>query len=157
MRLPLVLLIIITTSRVHQYFGLLNAVRPGLLLFLWASFMFFAARKKRLAAANWKELPARLVLGLGIAVMLSIPFGISIGGSALFFLDNFSKVVIISLLVSAAIVTADDLWTMTWAYVIGVGVLAWMTITVYHMESASGSGISRLSEGSYAFPAFRSA
>ncbi|HEY9225987.1 MAG TPA: O-antigen ligase family protein, partial [Gemmatimonadaceae bacterium] len=146
-RLPLFLLIIITISRVHQNFPILAKVRPALLLFAWALAMLVFGDKRSLALGNVRELPSRLILWLGAAAMLSVPFGISIGGSASYFLNAYSKTLILALMVAVAIRNADDLWTMVWAYVIAVGILALMTMTVFRMGPASASGFSRLGDG----------
>ena len=137
-RMPLVRLILITISRVHQYFGFLEKVRPALLLFLWALVVFAIGGQQRLALDNWKERPARLIMALGAAAMLSAPFGISLGGSASFILGSYWKVIILCLMVAAAVRTMDDLWTMVWAYVIAIGILSWMTLTVFQMETNNG-------------------
>ena len=145
MRLPLALLIITTISRAHQYFGFLDKARPALLLFLAAVVMFAFTDKKSLALDNWKELPIRLVLWLAAAAVLSGTLGMSFGGSLSFFLNNFSKVLILSLLIAAVCRTADELWTMVWAYVIGVGILSWMAMFVYKMRN--DGGMQRLGDG----------
>ena len=143
--LPLVLLIIITISRVHQYFGFLAQVRPALLLFLWAIAMFAFGGQRKLALENWKEWPVRLVIGLGAAAVLSMPFGISFGGSASFIVNSYWKVIVLCLMVGAAVRSRDDLWTLVWAYVIAIGILSWMALTVFQMETTNG--FSRLGEG----------
>ncbi len=145
-RLPLLLLIIITISRVHQYFGFLTPLRPALLLFVWAGAMLLVG-DSRTATANWKETPMRLVLVLGGTAIVSAVFGISIGGSASFILNGYWKVIVTALMVAAAVRTEDDLWTMIWAYVIAIGILSFMTMTVFHMEAAGANGFSRLGDG----------
>jgi len=144
-RMPLALLIILTISRVHQYFGFLNKVRPALLLFLWAGGLFFASAREG-ATQNWREKPARLMLYLGGAAVVSTVFGISPGGSASFIMNTYWKVLALALMVAAAIRNDDDLWTLIWSYVIAIGVLSWMTLTVFHMESGA-NGFSRLGDG----------
>jgi O-antigen ligase len=145
-RLPLLLLIIITISRVHQYFNFLTPLRPALLLFAWAGVSLLMGAKG-LAMANWRETPVRLVLALGVTATISAIFGISMGGSMSFILNGYWKVIATALMVAAAIRNEDDLWTMTWAYVIAIGILSFMTMTVFHMEAASDGGLSRLSDG----------
>jgi O-antigen ligase len=143
--MPLALLIIITISRVHQYFGFLNKVRPALLLFLWAGALLLMGAKQA-ATVNWREKPMRLMLYLGLAACVSAPFGISLGGSASFILNDYWKVIVTALMIAAAVRNEDDLWTLVWSYVIAVGILSWMTLTVFHMETGA-NGFSRLGDG----------
>src|SRR4051812_15644052 len=75
-RLPLALLIITAISRVHQYIGLLNKARPGVVLFIWVFAALGLGTKNALAKENWKELPIRLIIALCGAALLSMPFGI---------------------------------------------------------------------------------
>ncbi|MEP6492870.1 MAG: O-antigen ligase family protein [bacterium] len=144
--MPLALLIIITISRVHQYFGILAKVRPALLLFVWAGGLFFSSGKREGATINWRETPTRLMIWLGGAAVVSTIFGISPGGSASFIMSTYWKVIALALMVAAAIRNDDDLWTLIWSYVIAIGILSWMTLTVFHMESGA-NGFSRLGDG----------
>src|SRR5262245_42841662 len=77
MRLPRALLIVINVSRVHQYFGFLNHARPALLLFLWAIAQLLIGGGRNISVNNWKERPSKLIVALGAAAMISVPFGIS--------------------------------------------------------------------------------
>jgi O-antigen ligase len=137
-RLPVALLIILTISRVHQYYGIIVSLRPALLAYGWAFAVLALGTRKGVAFENWKQLPIRLVLLLGGAALLSMPLGISFGGSASFFLSSYSKVLILCLLIAAAMRSPDDFWTMVWAYVIGVGLLCWLCLT--KTTSVTGSG-----------------
>ena len=144
-RLPLSLLIVTTISRVHQYFGSLSMLRPALLLFAW-SIVMLVLEKKGPEFRTLKERPLRLFLALLVSAVLSAPFGISMGSSMAFLLNSYVKVIILACLVAMAVRSTDDLWTFIWAYVIGVGVLAFLASTIIHMEH-TGSGFARLADG----------
>lgn len=135
-RVSLFLLTVITISRVHEYLKL-SAIRPALLLFaLSCGFAVFLPR-----SLAWKGLfrtwPAKVLIALGLFACISAPFGISIGGSGQFILFEYSKVLLFSLLLMAAIRGAKDLFLFVWAYVIACGLLAWMATFVFGLSKGN--------------------
>lgn len=130
-------LIVITLSRVHVHMGLAQA-RPVLLLAI--ACVAFAIMNPRLVNAErilsfW---PARVFVALAVIACLSAPFGISLGGTAVFILDVFSKCLILSFLIIAGVRHARDLLTFVWAYVLSCGFLAYLAIFVFRVRMTQG-------------------
>ena len=145
LRILLFLLTIITVSRVHQQWPFLAVFRPALLLaFLTAVYAFLNPRliEQRGPFYTW---PGKVTLALGILACVSAPFGMSTGGSAMYILTEYSKTLIFAFLLFAAIRTAADLYTLTWAYVVGSAILVWMALFLFGLSKASGSAVERLS------------
>ncbi len=131
------MLIIITLSRVHVHLGIAQA-RPVLLLGMASA--AFAIMNPRLINAErllsfW---PARVFIALAIIACLSAPFGISLGGTAVFILDVFSKCLILAFLIIAGVRHAKDLLTFIWAYVLSCGFLAYLAIFVFKVRLTGG-------------------
>jgi O-antigen ligase len=73
-----------------------------------------------------------------------VPFGISIGNSGLFIIEDYSKTLIFAVLIVVAIRGVQDLWAFIWAFVISTGILVWMSLFVFGLSKA-GSQMERLS------------
>lgn len=129
-RLGLFALMILTVSRVHQHFGFISAVRPALLLGIFA-LGYAVLNPSRLNGDLLGTWPARILAAIAIMACISVPFGISIGNSGKFMLTAYSKVLLFAFLLIAAMRGVRDLALFVWGYVISVGVLAWMANTVF--------------------------
>ena len=145
LRMLLFFLTIVTISRVHLHYPVLAKFRVVLLLTLGA--LAYAYLNPRfLTRANvltwW---PMRLVTIVGVLACISAVFGISLGNSALFILDSFSKTLLYAFLLALAIRQARDLYTFVWAFVISCGILCLFSIFVFDLSSA-GSQSARLGE-----------
>lgn len=144
LRLSLVLLMIMSISRIHQRFGLIAAFRPGLVLIGLAVVSAFVTPRGSLARWGWeRRWQARVFVGITVACLGSIAFGISQGGALYFFTNYFSKVLIFAFLLMAAIRNIRDLWVFVWAYVIGAAVLVWMALFLFNL-SVGLNGVARL-------------
>lgn len=145
-RLALCLIVIVSVSRIHQQFGLIGALRPALLLFLFATGYAIL----RPAVVDWSVLtrtyPGKALLGLTGLSLLSMPFGISLGASGSFFISTYSKVLVTGLLFVVGIRTPRHLWYMAWSWVISCGIWSIMAFTVFDVESAIASKTQRLAE-----------
>ena len=144
LRVSLFALIVINISRVHEHFGFVARIRPVLILVMVA--LAYAILRPRLLGQEWiRTWPPKVLLGLAIMACLSIPFGLSLGGAASYFLFSFSKVLIVAFLLMAAIRGTRDLSMFVWAYVVSCGVLVWMATLVFGLR-LYGSGIARLGD-----------
>jgi O-antigen ligase len=144
LRVCLLLVVILSISRVHEHFSFMTRARPVLLLVLAAA--AYAFLRPRLVGREWvRTWPPRVIVGLAIVACLSVPFGISLGGSASFFLFTYSKVLITAILVMAAIRGARDLSAFIWAYVVSCGLLVWMSTVVFPLTIYRG-GLARLED-----------
>jgi O-antigen ligase len=143
LRLALAALVILSVSRLHQHFAALAAVRALLLLVAFTGLYAFLNPKK-IAPANLQLKPARLVMLMAVWACITVPFGISLGGSAVFILNSYSKTILLCFLLIVAIRGPRDLLTIVWSYVIGCGVLAYFALFVFGLSKASDTDMARL-------------
>lgn len=143
LRIALFVLTVLTVSRVHEHYPLLAKARPALLLVV-ASVGYAYLNPRYLTHVNVLRLwPMRLVAALGVFACCSAPFGISLGGSALFILGSYAKTLAIAFLIAVSIRHVRDLFTFVWAYVISCGILAYFSIFVFGI-SKGNSYVTRL-------------
>jgi O-antigen ligase len=146
MRLALIALTVMAVSQVHQHFGFLTALRPALVL-VAAAVLYAVVKPKLLVRGNILQTwPAKVVLALGVIACLSVPFGLSIGRSAMYIIRDYSKVLIFGFLLIAAIRNVRDLATIIWGYVIGCGALAWLSLFVFGLSLSFDSSVYRLND-----------
>lgn len=146
LRALLFVLTILTISRVHQHYPMLAKFRPALLL-ITASIGYAFLNPRSLTRRNvLKNWPMRLIVVLGILACLSVVFGISLGGSASFFLGTYSKTLAYAFLLAISIRHARDLFTFVWAYVIACTILTYFSLFVFGLSKESASYVERLSE-----------
>lgn len=135
-RLVLAAIILIDISRIHQQFGFLAPLRPALLSFLVG--VGLAVLKPKYL--DWKNLKGtwhpKAIMALATIAILSAPFGISLGGSAVFFLDVYSKILVSAFLILAGIRTPEHLKLIVWTYVISCGIWVIMAFTVFDLQPA---------------------
>src|SRR2546425_211722 len=98
LRIALFALLVITVSRIHQNFPVLERLRPGFVLFWLAVLGAVLNPKFRTVQAVLVTWPAKVVIGLAVLACLSAPFGMSLGGSATFIIDEYSKTLILAFL-----------------------------------------------------------
>ena len=136
LRLILFVLTIVTISRVHLHYPILAKLRPVLLL--TAGALGYAYLNPRyLTNANVLKLwPMRLVALLGVLAFGSAAFGISLGNSALFILDSFSKTLMYAFLIAIAVRHTRDLYTFVWAFAISCGILVLFSVFVFGLSAA---------------------
>jgi O-antigen ligase len=143
LRIALFVLTIITISRVHQHYPVLEKIRPALLLVV-ASVGYAYLNPRYLTHRNVLRLwPVRLVAALGVLACVSAAFGISLGGSASFILDSYVKTLAYAFLIAVSIRHVRDLFTFVWAYVISCGILSFFSIFVFGI-SKGNSYVTRL-------------
>lgn len=143
----LFVLMVMTISRVHQHFGFLRPFRPALVLVLLACMYAYLNPRFLSIGSIFKTTNAKVIAGLAIISCLSIPFGISMGASAKFFIEEYSKVLLFGVLVLLGIRHSRDLYRMIWSFVIASGFLAWLSIFVFRMRTARGDDFVRIQSG----------
>ncbi|MFL5489466.1 MAG: O-antigen ligase family protein [Gemmatimonadaceae bacterium] len=146
LRILLVLLTILTISRIHQHYPVLMKFRPVLLLVI-AAICYAYLNPSRLTRGNvLSQWPMRLVAALGILTCFSAAFGISLGRTASFFLEWYVKTLAYAFLLALSIRHVRDLLTFVWAYVLSCGILAFFSLFVFGITSSgSRSDFARLS------------
>src|SRR5690242_15002515 len=130
LRLALGALVVLSVSRIHQHFAALSAIRALLLLVAFTALYAFLNPKK-IAAGNLQLKPARMVMFMAGWACLTVPFGISLGGSASFILDSYSKTILLCFLLIVGIRGPRDLLTIVWSYVIGCAALSYLALFVF--------------------------
>jgi O-antigen ligase len=144
LRVVLFILTVITISRVHQHYPVLEKFRPALLLVI-ASIGYAYLNPRYLTRTNVLQLwPMRLVAILGFLACCSAAFGISLGGSASFILSSYGKTLAYAFLLAVSIRHVRDLFTFVWAYVISCGILAFFSLFVFGIVRHTGSYVTRL-------------
>jgi hypothetical protein len=143
LRITLFVLTVITISRVHQHYPVLEKFRPGVLLVI-ASVGYAYLNPHYLTRTNVLRLwPMRLVAALGVLACCSAPFGISLGGSATFILGSYAKALAYAFLIAVGIRHVRDLFTFVWAYVVSCSILSFFSIFVFGI-SKGNSYVTRL-------------
>ena len=144
LRMVLFVLTIITISRVHQHYPVLEKFRPALLLVI-ASVGYAYLHPPYLTRSNVLRFwPMRLVAALGVLACCSAAFGISLGGSASFILGSYVKTLAYAFLIAVSIRHVRDLFTFVWAYVVSCGILSFFSIFVFGISRGSNSYVTRL-------------
>jgi O-antigen ligase len=144
LRVLLCLLTILTISRVHQHYPMLEKVRPALLLVV-ISVGYAYLNPRYLTHANPLRMwPMRLVAILAFLACLSAVFGISLGGSASFILNSYVKTLAYAFLLALSIRHVRDLFTFVWAYVISCGILSFFSLFIFGIARGGGSYVTRL-------------
>ena len=136
--------IIIGISRIHQHFGPLMVIRPAMLSFLVAvGYSLLVPTALRTATLRetwyWKALVV-----IAICAILSIPFGISIGGAGSFFLNGFVSLLVYTFLMVLAVRNWRDLKFLVFVFLVGDALLLYLCLFVFGSQLAT-SGIDRLS------------
>jgi O-antigen ligase len=145
LRMLLLLLTIVTISRVHLHYPMLAKLRPVLLLSAGTVAYAYLNPRQLTTASVLKVWPMRLVAILGVLACCSAAFGISLGNSALFILDSFSKTLAYAFLIAWSIRQVRDLYTLVWAFVISCAILSFFSIFVFGLSSGGGEA-ARLGE-----------
>lgn len=144
LRLALFALLMMTIGRVHQYFSFLEPLRPALVTILFAVCVVIWKPELITIAILRRSWQVRAVVALVALACVGAPFGLSLGASASFILGEYSKVLLLGLLLVLAIRSTRDLSLLIWGYLAGAGFLCWLSIFVYG-SSSSGSRAVRLS------------
>lgn len=146
LRIAMFVLSVLTISRVHQHYPLLAKLRPALLTVLAAG-AYAYLNPRYLTRENIARLwPVRCIAALGVLACFSAAFGISLGGSASFILQTYSKTILYAILVVLSIRAASDLYTFLWAYAISCGILSYFSLFVFGLSRSSNSYVTRLSD-----------
>ena len=144
LRIALFILTVLTISRVHQHYPILEKFRPALLLSLMSvgyAYLYPRYLTRTNVVGVW---PMRITAMLGGWACFTAAFGISLGASAIFILSTYVKVVVYALLIAVAIRHVRDLFTFVWAYVLSCGILAFFSIFVFGISKSSNSYVTRL-------------
>ncbi len=135
--------IIVGISRIHQHFGPLMVIRPAMLSFLVAV-GYALLVPSSIRPANLRESwTVKVMAVFSICAILSIPFGISLGGAATFLMNGFASTLIYTFLTVTAVRNWRDLRFLVLAFLVADALLLWLCLFVFKSELAA-SGINRL-------------
>ncbi|HET8826328.1 MAG TPA: O-antigen ligase family protein, partial [Terriglobales bacterium] len=126
------------------HYSILEKLRPGQLLVV-ASVGYAYLNPRFLTRVNvFRFWPTKLVLALAFLACASAPFGISLGSSGLFIINNYAKTLAYAFLLALAIRHVRDLFTFVWAYVVACGILAYFSIFVFGITKQGHGFVTRL-------------
>lgn len=137
-RLCLMTLIVLSLSRFGGYFGILRLVRPALLLFVFCVGYAFLHKQKLNSGNLSQSWTVRLISSIVFMTLGSAVFGISIGHSATYIIDSFSKTMAITFLMILTIRDLADVRRLCWAFALGGIVLAYLSIFVVGISKETG-------------------
>jgi O-antigen ligase len=143
-RLVLLMLVVLTISRLHMAIPALAKARPLIVLTIAALAVAWvrpALLAQRPLFITW---PAKVVGAIAVWAILGMFFGMSFGSTATFILEDFGKTLIFTFLILASIRTSRDLYTVIVAYIVSSGWLVYQAVFHFHVEMETG-GYYRLS------------
>lgn len=117
LRLSLFFIIMVSIGRIHHHVPLLSVIRPGLLGFavvMLSAMLNPRELNTRVFQQTWA---AKGTIVLLVVACLSAVFGISLGGSARFILDEYIRVALVSLVMFMAVGSLAHLKFLVGAYV----------------------------------------
>jgi hypothetical protein len=138
LRISLFLLMIVTVSRVHQHYKFIGKLRPALVLAALTAVYAYLNPRFITPHGVMRTWPARVMAAIAVWACLSVAFGVSLGGSAVFILEEFSKTMLLALLLVISVRRASDLFTLVWAYVISTGILVYFALFVFGIKKTGG-------------------
>jgi len=135
--IALLLMTVVSISRIHAYYLAIARLRPALVLFVFA--VGYAVLQSRVVTPQnvVRTWPGKVILGLGGLACLSALFGISLGGSAEFITEDYAKTIIYTCTVIMAFRDWRDVRRLMWAYVLGAGILVWLSLFVFGISKTS--------------------
>ena len=139
-RIVLLLLIVLTISRMHMAMPLLVKARPLIVLTIAAlgvAWVRPALLAQRPLFMTW---PAKVVGALAVWSILGMFFGLSFGSTATFITEDFSKTIIFTFLILASIRTARDMYTIIIAYIVSTVWLVYQAVFHFHLEMVEQNG-----------------
>lgn len=138
-RLSAFLLVILSISKFQGYFAILRLLRPAFLAFGFCLAYAFA-NPRRVSSGNiFRFWPPRIVVALGFVACCSAVFGISLGHSAVFILQDYWKTLATTFLLIFVVRHATDLRRLTWSVGIGGIVLAYISIFIVGISKTSSA------------------
>lgn len=144
LRIAMFLLTLINISRVHEQFPILMKARPGLLLVAATATYAFLNRRLLTQVNVFAYWPMRATAILAALACCSAVFGISLGGSARYILDEYSRTLVYCALLALSIRGVRDLYTFMWAVALSCGILSFFALFVFQLETSVGSAVARL-------------
>jgi O-antigen ligase len=137
-RLTLFLVTVMAVSRIHQQFPSLKPLRPALVLTGLAAVIAYFKPNLLSTRPLLETWPAKLVAAFAIWACLDAPFGIALGNSAQFIMDDYDKTVIFAFLIIVAMRGPRDFYGLVWTVVISTAFLVWTSLFIFKVTHYNG-------------------
>ena len=128
LHLALGALILISIGRAHDHIGFLAVFRPGLTLTALCAVIALVKPRALRLDNLFSAWPAKAIMALAGAAVLSSFFGLSLGASGSFILENMLPVMVFFFLATTAMREPNDLRWMVVAFSVAVIVVVWASI-----------------------------
>jgi len=138
-RLTLMALVIENTSHFTSYLGPVYKIRPALVLFCLAVLFALASQTKSIDLTVFRLRVPKLIVLQGLIVCGSVVFGISLGNSATYVLQSYSKTFVFALLLITSFRGIADVRRTVWAMGAAGVILAFLSVFVVHLSKEQGA------------------
>lgn len=135
--------IAVAISRIHIYLGPVGRLRPALVLVVLSLLAVFLKPHLVRPSNLTRSWASKAVIGLVIVALGSAVFGLSLGGSARFIMDEWSRNLVFFFLLVVGLRYAKDVYLMVWAFVISAGCVVVLGLTVLDLK-ATNTGLGRI-------------
>ena len=133
----MLVLIVLSLSKLPAYIGLLRVLRPSFLLFGFCLVYAIANPGKLASGSIFRFWPARVIAALAVAACCSAVFGLSLGRSARFIIGDYGKTVAITFLLMTGVRCAVDFRRMIVAVALGGITLAYLSLFIVGISKTS--------------------
>jgi len=138
-RLAMLALVVETISKVASFIGPLALFRPALALFLISVLFALVNPSRAITPGLFRFAAPKWILFQAVIACGSAVFGISLGHSALFIINVYSKTIVIALLLMASLRGVGDVRRLVWATAFGGILLAFVSLFVVHISKEQGA------------------
>lgn len=131
--------ILVGVGRVHQHFSFLSPLHPALLtFFLIVGYVVINPAAVDLSNM-WKTWPGRVVIALGFLAGMSALFGISLGASAMFILEEYASILIFATIMLSAVGRMSLLRAVMMAFVLSAAF--WLYLSYFVLGVSRGAAV----------------
>ncbi|GAB6059665.1 O-antigen ligase family protein [Desulfonatronum parangueonense] len=130
----MMLLVLVYVARIQELFPILIPLQFGKISILLALALFMISPRPEQYVPPFRIPQVKMVLGIFALALLSVPFSVYTGQSFNHAVMGFPRTILFFLLLIYAVNNFSDLRKLLWAFIIGVFLLVFFTIT------ASGTG-----------------
>ena len=129
--------ILTSVGRVHQLFGFLEPLRPGILTGLVAILLFLFDPLPQRSARHLAVPTTRWLVALFVWMLLSLLFALNLGNAFEQVFDNFLKTVLMYVVVVSSVRGVRDVERLALTYVVGTAVYS--AVVMSRFEVGSGA------------------
>ena len=137
-RFFLLALLLQTVSKVASFLGIMAKMRPGVILFALALLFGLANFERVFNRDLLKWTVPRLILAQGVLACLSAVFGISLGHSAVFIVNNYWKTIVFAFMLMTSLRNVADVRRTVWVAALAGFVLAFLGLFITGVSKESG-------------------